>query len=198
MTARAALRAVAALVTLLALAACGIGAEARPQRLPPASAGAAPATPPTPPLARQVTVYLVDAEGRLRGVVVGGAAGPRVSSALASLLQVGTTLTAPSDLRSLVPRGTKLGRVVVYPEDILVDLGPQFLTLAGQDQVLATAQVVFTATEPRRDSRVRVSVDGRDIPVPAGDGSLRSGGVRRVDYPQLAPAPEPSASATSG
>ena len=194
MTARASLRALAALVALLVLAACGIGAEARPQRLPPSSGGAAPATPPSPPAGRQVTVYLVDTGGRLRGVAVGGAAGPRVSSALESLLQVGTTLTAPPGLRSLVPRGTTLGRVVVYPADILVDLGPQFLSLAGQDQVLATAQVVFTATDTRRESRVRVSVDGRDIPVPAGDGSLRSGGVRRVDYPGLEAAPKPSAS----
>jgi hypothetical protein len=191
------LRAVAVVSALLALAGCGIGAESQPQLLPSASADVAPTTAPSPPATRQVTIYLVDDEGRLRAVTVGGRPGPRVSSSLDSLLQVGTTLTPPAGLRSLIPRGTTLGRVVVYPQDILVELGPQFLSLTGRDQVLATAQLVFTTTEYRPGARVRLSVDDREIPVPVGDGSLRSAPVSRDDYRQMVATPEPSAPPTS-
>ena len=180
-------------LALLAAAGCGVGSEAQPQPLPRASLAVAPPTgTPRPPAVRTVPVYLVDAESRLRRVEVAGRAGPDVSTTLDALLQVGTTLTAPTGLRSLVPRGTKLRRVVVYPSDLLVDLDPQFLTLTGQDQVLATAQIVLTATERRPDSLVRLSVEGRRIPVPVRDGSLRTEPVRRADYAELAePSPPP-------
>jgi predicted small lipoprotein YifL len=185
----------AILLAALALAGCGIGAQADPVRLPPASVAVVPpaAATPSPPTARQVTVYLVDAEGRLRPVAVGGQPGPYVSSALGALVQVGSTLTAPSGLRTLVPRGTTLGRVVVYPSDVLVDLGPQFLSLTGQDQVLATAQLVYTATERRPGAGVRISADGREIPLPSGDGSLRDGPVGRADYDQMVVIAPPTA-----
>jgi spore germination protein GerM len=185
---------IAALVALVGLTACGIGSEPRPQRLPPALVDVSPAATPSPSEGRPVTVYLVDSEGRLRAAQIDGPAGPHVSSALTALLQVGTTLTAPPGLRSLVPRSTSLRRVVVYPSDVLVDLGPEFLGLTGQDQVLATAQVVFTATERRQAARVALSVDGRDIPVPVGDGSLRAEPVTRQHYTTLAPTPAPSPS----
>lgn len=186
------------LLLLLALAGCGIRPEREPQRLP--SPGVtAPSPSPSPTDGRQVVVYLLDADGRLRGLPLGAPPGPYESVALAALLEIGAAAPPPGGLQTVVPRGTTLGRVVVYPAEVLVDLGAPFLGLSGPDQVRATAQVVFTATERRPGSRVRLSVDGRTLPVPAGDGSLRTDAVGRLDYALLAPrSPTPTPGTSPG
>ena len=88
-------------------------------------------------------------------------------------------------------------------DDVVVQDGTAVVTLAGPRsevrlmQPLAYAQIVATLT-PQRVGGVRFRLDGRDLRVPRGDGSLTSVPLRRDDYAQLlVPSPAPAVPASS-
>ena len=62
-----------------------------------------------------------------------------------------------------------------------------FTSIAGDAQLLATAQLVWTITDSAPDVSVRITVDGRPIEVPT-DAGLSRLPVRRSDYASVAPA----------
>ena len=92
-------------------------------------------------------------------------------------------------------------------EDVTVsESGVAVVTLGGGSmQVgaspLGFAQVVATLTAPGRARAVRFRLDGEDLPVPRGDGSLTTDPLDRDDYDELlalpTPAPTPASPAPS-
>jgi spore germination protein GerM len=56
------------------------------------------------------------------------------------------------------------------------------------DQATALAQIVLTLTDAPAIDRVSFVVDGNNVAVPRGDGSLTDGPVARDDYALVAPA----------
>jgi len=63
-----------------------------------------------------------------------------------------------------------------------VDLTDDFAALAGQDQLLAIAQLALSLTGQAGVGRVAFTLGGDRIEVPRGDGSLTSGSVSRDAY----------------
>jgi len=85
-------------------------------------------------------------------------------------------------------------------EDVQVgESGVAVVTLGGGSmQVgaspLGFAQVVATLTAPGRARAVRFRLDGEDLPVPRGDGSLTTDPLDRSDYAELLALSSPVAS----
>lgn len=103
-----------------------------------------------------------------------------------------------------VERESRQGLISVIPstlsvEDVEVQGDTAVVTLDGPDaEVLRTtplayAQIVATLT-PARAEGVRFRLDGRDLDVPRGDGSLSSGALTREDYAQVLSPPPPAMS----
>lgn len=63
----------------------------------------------------------------------------------------------------------------------------ELVSLSGQQQLVAAAELVWTATEVPGIDRVLVELDGRPIELPTDTG-LSGEPVRRVYYRSLAPA----------
>ena len=68
-----------------------------------------------------------------------------------------------------------------------VDLPSDFTNLGGQDQILAVAQLVYTATAFPGVDHATLHVNGQLTRVPTANGSLSSGPLGRADYSTLAP-----------
>jgi hypothetical protein len=66
-----------------------------------------------------------------------------------------------------------------------VDLLPAISTLAGDEQLLAVAQLVCTLTGQPGVGPVSFTLEGAPVDVPRGDGSLTSAPVSRDDYADL-------------
>jgi hypothetical protein len=178
------------------LAACGVRSMDAPEQLPPdvlpselqASAGPPTDQPTEPSPATSTTtvpVYLVEG-GRL--VRVDRPARQRSpEGALSALLTAGE---ARGSQRSAVPPGTVVERLERRGDLLSVELSMQFGQVRGRDQVLAVAQVVWTATEFPPVQRVDLLVDGRRIELPVEQGEVSAGPARRDDYRSVGPAQE--------
>lgn len=74
---------------------------------------------------------------------------------------------------------------------VTVSVGTAFLRLAGDDQKLAVAQVVWTVTQFPSVDRVRFSVEDGLLEVPT-DRGLTGAAVSRASYRSVAPLPAAS------
>jgi spore germination protein GerM len=173
------------------LCGCGVRSQDGPERLPAdllppelrPSAAAASSRAPTATTARTVPVYLVQ-DGRL--VRRDSPARQRtLDEALAALLVAGDQ---EGPARSAVPAGTVLERVDVRGQLASLRLSGSFAEVRGRDQLLAVAQLVWTATEFPPVREVDVLVDGRRIELPVEQGEVSSGPARRDDYRSVGPA----------
>ena len=152
-----------------------------------------PPTTTTTPLSRSeaVTVYFVAGSqlvattrplsdpAPLFGVVAVMAAGPTPAEAV---LGVRSAIPGPDAVRQVGAAGGTAG----------VDLTAGFRVIPPGDQVLALAQIVYTLTARPGIGRVAFTLDGQEIDVPRGDGSLTRESVAREDYAVVAPAMAPS------
>lgn len=177
-------------LTCVLLTACGVRAQDGPEQLPPEvlpselrPSAAASAAAPTRPTTTAVPVYLVE-DGRL--VRVDRPARRRtVQDALAALLAVGE---ATGSQRSAVPPGTVVERLSRRGDRLSVELSVHFGEVRGHDQLLAVAQVVWTATEFPPVRQVDLLVEGRRIELPVEQGEVSAGPARRSDYRAVGPA----------
>jgi Sporulation and spore germination len=185
--------AVAATALVLAggLAACGIPADSQPQALArkdvpfdllaPSTTGAAPST----PAGRvPINVYLVGITG-LVPVSRGVKAPATLSEALSALLAGPTDLEVTNGLRTAISGQATLSAGPVGFGVGTIDLGGAFGQVGGQEQILAVAQLVFTATAVPGIVKVQFTLGGRPVEVPAGDGTLTQGPLGRSDFPSL-------------
>lgn len=171
------------------LSACGVRGQDGPERLPPEvlpselRPSAAAQAPLSTPTLTTVPVYLVE-DGRL--VRQEQPARRRaVQDALAALLAAGE---AQGSRRSAVPPGTVVERLTVRGELLTLELSMQFTEVRGPDQLLAVAQLVWTATEFPPVREVDLLVEGRRIELPVDQGEVSSGPAERKDYWSVRPA----------
>ena len=182
-----ALRVGVPLAVLVTGLSCGIPQDSHPNIVPGGAIGPAlGATPPgatAAPAGVDVTVFFVRADR----VVPAGRTADRgdVNAALQSLLSgpreqelaagLRTAMTGPGDVRLLRTEGATAH----------VDLAAPFVAISGQEQILALAQVVLTATAVPGIADVRFSLEGQPVDVPRGDGTLSPGPLTAMDYASL-------------
>lgn len=172
---------------LLATPACGVPVQDGPQDLavPAAEPRDTPQRGPVP-----VLVFLLCGD-RLTAVPR-PATDASPATVLKFLASGPTAAETEQGLRSALPPGFLDVPMPVRPSpsrpDVL-DIGVtvQFLTVTQEDQLLATAQVVWTATESTTSRAVRLHVGDRAIDLPTDDGLSRAP-VERTDFLSVAPA----------
>ena len=184
-----------------ALTGCGVPMDAGPHRLaagdlPLGLLGPATTTtqagPRSPRAVAVVQVYLV-AHDRLvaRSRLIPSPA--TAGDALGSLL-VGPTLPeAAAGIRSAIPGGTTLLSVhEARGGRATIDLSSEFAQTGGPDQILAIAQVVYTATTLPGVSTVSFELADQPVEVPTANGALVSGPVGPADFSALLSPNEPA------
>jgi hypothetical protein len=183
--------ATAALVVAGSLVACGIPADSQPQAiarkdipfdlLAPSTTIVGPGVPGT---RVPVNVYLVGITG-LVPVTRGVRAPATLPEALSALLAGPTDTEVADGLRTSITAQTSVSAGPVGFGVGTIDLGGAFGQVGGQEQILAVAQLVFTATSVPGIAKVQFTLAGRPVEVPAGDGTLTQGPLGRSDFPSL-------------
>lgn len=106
---------------------------------------------------------------------------------LLALLEGPSTGEAEAGFRTAISSETRIRDVTSAAGVVTVALSRQFVEVTGQDQILALAQIVFTATEVPGAGAVRFRLDGEPVEIPRADGTLTSAPLTRADYAALAP-----------
>lgn len=178
-------RLAAVLVPLLLVAgSCGIPLGGGPEVLPggvvtPAlTAPAEPGSEVEP--ASRVTIFLVR-EGHLEPVTRSTPAA-RLGAAVRSLLEGPTAAEVVAGYRTAITPSTALRSAAVGGTTGVLDLSSELVEIGGQEQILAIAQLVLTATAVPGVERVRFLLEGREVEVPKPDGTLASGALSLSDY----------------
>lgn len=174
----------------LSVAGCGVPLDEAPRALDPADAPfrAFDGTAPAPEGDGRVALYFV----RSDKVVLQTRAVER-STGIRELLDL--LLEGPTEEQ--VAAGTRSAIPTTFTvEDVEVRNGVAVVTLGGgatqvSTQPLGFAQVVATLTAPGRARAVRFRLEGEDLPVPRGDGSLTTDPLDRDDYADLLSLPSP-------
>lgn len=134
-----------------------------------------------------VDVFLVSQAGHLvaRGRVV--KAPVTVEGVVGDLLAGPTNAEAAGGLISAIPDRTQLRSARISFGVAELDLSSTFGQVSGANQVLAVAELVYTATVVTGVVAVAFSLDGKPVEVPDGNGTLSQGPVTRTDYAAVAP-----------
>ena len=90
-------------------------------------------------------------------------------------------------LSSAIPAPEAVGTVSLAGGQATVALGVQFAAAPAPAQLLAIAQIVFTATGVEGVVGVRFSIGGAPIGIPLPDGTVTAEPVSRDAFPNLAP-----------
>lgn len=183
------------------LAGCGVPLDAGPHRLASGDVPlglSAPTTtttqagPRSPRAVAVIQVYFVAHDrliARSRLIPSPAAAG----EALGSLLAGPTLPEAAIGIRSAIAAGTALLAVhEARGGRATIDLSTQFAQTGGPDQILAIAQVVYTATSLPEVTSVSFELADQPVEVPTANGTLVSGPVGRADFAALLPSGEPA------
>ena len=177
---------VVAAFALLLLLGCGVSTQSQPVPLPVLPTPA-PASARYEQNGSTITVYFVQF-GRL-APVTRPAPDTLPQTALRLLVDGPDTVEAAMGLETtLVPQ--QLGAVAGNRGPLTVEAGPEFTSIAGDNQLLAVAQLVWTATSNAPNRLVRIRVGGKPIEVPTDKGLSRLP-VGRDDYTTVAPVEEP-------
>jgi len=186
----------AAVVTLgLGLAGCGVRSDPSPRSLaaddvPYGLMEEAPVTapPPTTPTVSQVNVAVYFLSGDRLQPAPRSVPNPATPGrAINALLGGPTDDEAVAGLRTAVHPSTEVD--VGRPSDAVVpvDLSAAFAAVQSQEQRLALAQIVFTATGFPGVTGVRFTLADAPVEIPLPDGTLTSEPVGRAAFPALAP-----------
>lgn len=176
-----------ALALLLAAsvpAGCGIPDDGQPTLLPGGvvEPALAPSEPVQSPLA-EVPVFLVRAE-RLVPVVRRAAPGD-VTGVLARLLAGPRQEEFAAGIRTAISPETELRSAGLSGDTATVDLTAAFVEVGGEEQILAVAQIVLTASSVPGVAQVRLLLAGQAVEIPRADGTLTSATLRPADYEAL-------------
>lgn len=177
---------------VLLVSGCGLGVDASPvivkKRDVPYHLLAPATTTTTQPGAQSeyVTVYL---EGPQRLVAVSSALRPPVTvRSLLSVLGTGPTSSqASAGLKSPISTAAPLSETGVSGGTVTISVSASFTTLAGHDQAMAVAQLVYTLTALPHVTSIDIRIHGKRAKVPTANGILSSGPLDRVEYAALAP-----------
>ena len=188
--------AVAATLALgLAVVACGVPEDDRPQELtadqvPFGLLTTAPTTTSTPeflPPSREAELYFVNAEGLLEPLP--REVGDRSAETVIETLLATDTAGLPATYSSNIAPDTLLLDAFTESDgqnDVLtVDLSEQFTTIEGERFITAVAQIVFTASDLEDVDAVSFRVEGEPIPVSDEEGAAQEDPVTPLDYRSL-------------
>lgn len=178
-------------LALAAVTACGIPQDAEPTTTPggvvmPAVApsNAAPADPADPsPAEPNLAVFLVRADHLEK--IVRGASEDDLTRTLSVLLAGPTEAELMAGLRTAIGPETELRSAHLEGDTAVVDLSAAFVEIGGQEQILAVAQIVLTATTVPGVGRVRFLLEGQAVEIPRADGTLTSESLGAADYEVL-------------
>lgn len=179
-------------VASLLLAGCGVNSDNAPHRLATAdlplglvaTTSTTQAGPRTPGPVALIQVYFVSGDQLVaRSRLVPS---PRqLGTALGSLLAGPTAAEAAAGIRTAIRQGTSILDVHTLRGRAVINLSPQFADTGGPDQILALAQVVYTATSLPSIGSVTFELAGAPVAVPGSNGVLISGPVSRANYAAL-------------
>lgn len=173
---------------LLVVAGCGVGTQSEPVAIDVPVPTPLVARSPAPVGARTVTVFLIE-DDRL-AAVERSAPGNGVDRLLEQLLAGPTPPEARSGIRSAVaPISITLVGIDAGTGTVIVEAAEEFTATVGVDQLLAVAQVVWTATEVPGVRQVSITSQGRPLEVPTDDG-LSDVPVTREEFETVAPPPD--------
>lgn len=110
---------------------------------------------------------------------------PAPEVVLGSLLGDVTEPEQRSDLRTAIPPGTRALGVTVEDSTMRVDLSREFASVGGEEEILAVAQIVLTATALEGIDLVTFELDGVPTDVPVASGALSAEPVGAADYESL-------------
>ena len=182
-------------LALLGLVACGVPGDDAPHELEAKSvpydllAPTAENTTTTQPsmftATTRVKIYLANADGQLEAVTRQVTTPSTPAKAIVALLN-GPSKEEADHLHSAITTDTKL-LGIDGPGDGLVtlDLSHHLLDITGRQQILALAQIVYTATELPSVDRVLFQIDGENVEVPNGNGTLTASPLGRLSYSTL-------------
>lgn len=172
---------------LTLLAGCALGPEDQPDVVVGAASTAASSTATDAtqvPLTVQVYLLRGDRLVRVsRSVPPGSGLGPSLAGLFLDL----TPSEVADGLRTSVPRAATPphGRLVGPIAEITMPTG--FDRLSVREQIGAMSQIVFTVTANTVATEVQLVTNGRDLPVPDGNGRLLTRAVNPADYATWAP-----------
>jgi spore germination protein GerM len=179
---------------LLVVSACGVPSDPGPRALPrddvpfdllaPASSPGSSTT--LVAVTTDVALTLIGPE-RLVEVHRLVEAPPSLFRVIEALLAGPTAEESALGLRTAIINQTRLLSVRIQGGVATINLSGDFAAIGGTEQILALAQLVFTAAAEEGVLGVRVSLDGKPVEVPRGDGTLTQDPLRPSDYAAIAP-----------
>lgn len=173
-----------AAVLAIALVACGIPIEGEPEPLDVEVPSPSDEAEPIPGDLAAVSMYLVRND-RLVHVTRDLPSPPSPAIIFESLLEGVTEPEERANLRTSIPPGTRVIEVTENGPLLQLDLSRDFASVGGEEEVLAVAQIVLTATSIEGVDQVVFALDGVPTEVPVGDGALSAGPVGVDDYSSL-------------
>lgn len=142
---------------------------------------------PTPSVPRaDVLVYFIK-DDRMISRVRQVNAPPTVAKALTALLFGVQEDEIAEGVRSAIDPTAAVQARALDPATYQVDLSTEFAKGSTSEQVLALAQIVYTATKIPGVTGVRFTLDGVPIEVPTGSGSLTSDPVGPEAFADFTP-----------
>jgi Sporulation and spore germination len=189
-----ALLALLALLSLL-VAGCGVPSQDRPVVIDPtnvpnsllATARPEPDSTPTPSLEAKPVTYFVEA-GMLVGVerdLPHASLRPRLESAIAALLLGPTGTEQSAGLGTAIPNNLLLNVGEIHDGEVIIELTGEPRNSPTEENVLAVAQIVLTATAQPEIDRVRLTRDGEPVDAPLIGGTLKYTALTANDYAAL-------------
>ncbi len=177
------------MVVAIALAggtACGVPSDREPTVLP--GGVVTPAVAPTEPAGQRaadvdVPLFLVQAEKLVK--VNRTAQSDSLPDVLHLLVAGPREAELAAGLRTAINPETSLRSARVDGETAIVDLSAALVEVGGQEQILAVAQIVLTATTVPGVRAVRFLLEGEAVEVPRADGTLTSEALGPADYDDL-------------
>jgi hypothetical protein len=166
------------------VAACGIPVDSAPEVVELEVAAAADAGGPILGDLAAVSIYLVR-DASLVNVTRDLPAPPTLEIVVDSLLGPVTEPEQRSGLRTAIPRATEILAIDEDGATLHVDLSPEFAVVGGEEEVLAVAQIVMTATSIEGIELVAFQLEGVPTDVPVADGALSDDPVGAEDYASL-------------
>jgi spore germination protein GerM len=105
-----------------------------------------------------------------------------VQAALEVLFSGPTEAELAAGLRTAISSQTNVRSIRTEGSTAVIDLTTTFVEVGGEEQILALAQIVLTATATPGITDVRFELEGQAVEVPRADGTLSSGPLRATDY----------------
>ncbi len=166
------------------MAACGIPVDAQPEAVSVEVAPSPTAESPTPGDLAAVSMYLVQ-DDSLVPVTRELPSPPSLTSIFDSLLDGVTEPERRANLRTAIPPDTRTIAVTEDGSVMLIDLSNEFASVGGEEEVLAVAQIVLTATSIEGVDLVAFHLEGVPTDVPVASGALSVDPVSAGDYSSL-------------